>query len=95
MGPDDDKDKERYKRPNVRYTPEEIRKIAQERGWEEIKNHDVNTHGQKLWHCPKDNRYYSYDNTGHGGGMWKEFMKDGKSFKRFATLNAELIKIRD
>lgn len=94
-GPDDDEDKERYKRPDVRYTPEEIRKIAQKKGWEEIKNHDVNTHGQKLWHCPKDNRYYSYDNTGHGGGMWKEFMKDGKSFKRFATLNAELIKIRD
>ncbi|MCL4229275.1 toxin C-terminal domain-containing protein, partial [Candidatus Dependentiae bacterium] len=93
--PDNDKDKERYKRPNVRYTPEQIRKIAQERGWEEIKNHDADTSNQKLWYCPKENRYYSYDRTAHGGGVWKEFIKDGKSFKRIATIDSTLKKIRN
>jgi hypothetical protein len=93
LGPDDDKDKERYKRPNVRYTPEEIRKIAQERGWEEIKNHDADVSNQKLWKTP-DDKFYSYDRTGHGGGVWKQFVKDGKSFKRFATLNDLFKEIR-
>jgi|GEM_PF-3265433 len=92
--PDNDKDKERYKRPNVRYTPEEIRKIAQERGWEEIKNHDADVSNQKLWKTPEGN-YYSYDRTGHGGGVWKQFTKDGKSFKRIATLNDLFKKTRD
>lgn len=69
--------------------------IAQERGWEEIKNHDADVSNQKLWHCPKENRYYSYDRTNHGGGVWKQFAKIGKSFKRIATLDEALEKIRN
>jgi len=82
----DDEDKERYNRPDVRYTPEEIRKIAQERGWEEIKNHDADVSNQKLWKTP-EGKFYSYDRTAHGGGVWKQFTKDGKRFVRFATTN--------
>ncbi|MCL4229907.1 toxin C-terminal domain-containing protein [Candidatus Dependentiae bacterium] len=64
------------------------------RGWEEIKNHNTETSNQKLWYCPKENRYYNYDTTGHGGGVWKEFKKAGKSFKRIATLDDAFKDIR-
>ncbi|MCL4229271.1 toxin C-terminal domain-containing protein [Candidatus Dependentiae bacterium] len=42
----------------------------------------------------RKNKYYSYDRTGHGGGVWRQFVKDGKSFKRCATVNDVLKKIR-
>ncbi|MCL4229273.1 toxin C-terminal domain-containing protein [Candidatus Dependentiae bacterium] len=48
-----------------------------------------------MWYCSEKNKYYSYDRTGHGGGVWKEFEKIGKSFKRFATLDEMLKEIRD
>ncbi|GEM_PF-6590757 len=61
---------------------------------EEIKNHDADTSNQKLWKTP-DGKFYSYDRTAHGGGVWKEFAKIGKSFKRIATLDEALEKIRN
>jgi len=46
-----------------------------------------------LWKT-REGKFYSYDRTGHGGGVWKRFMKDGKSFKRIATVDDVLEKIR-
>ncbi|MCL4229269.1 toxin C-terminal domain-containing protein [Candidatus Dependentiae bacterium] len=47
-----------------------------------------------MWYCSKENRYYSYDRTNHDGGVWKQFAKMGKSFKRIATLNDLFKEIR-
>jgi pretoxin HINT domain-containing protein len=90
--PKKDDDKTEGRRERIRYTPEQIKEIAKKNGWEEIKVDKRLTEGQKLWRTPKG-RYYSYDRSGHGS-VWKEFIEEGNTFTRWASLNEFFDKVR-
>lgn len=46
------------------------------------------SHGEAVY--KKDNRYYSYDNTSHKGGMWKVFELKKDKLQRIGTADRNL-----
>jgi hypothetical protein len=50
-----------------------------------------NTMGEPLYRNPKTGNYISPDRTGHGGGVWKGFDRDGN---RVGTYDGDLNPIR-
>ena len=45
-------------------------------------------HGEKIFQL--GNRYYSFDNTQHNGGIYKVFEREGGNLKRIGTADKDL-----
>lgn len=85
MSPEDPNGKDKRNTDEFRaLTNKEARDFAKEMGYKETKA-PFDTHGELTF--KKGNIYISPDNTGHNGGVWKMFKRNGL---RIGTWNKNL-----
>jgi hypothetical protein len=75
----------------TKLTNKEVFRLAQKQGMKETKQFGK-SHGELVFQ--KGNKYYSYDNTAHNGGVWKVFEKAGNELKRIGTATEDLLLIK-
>jgi len=84
MVPEDPNDKDKKADEFRALSNKEARDLAEKVGYKEVKA-PFDTHGELTF--KKGNTYISPDNTGHNGGVWKMFKRNGL---RIGTWNKDL-----
>ncbi|MBX9702536.1 MAG: hypothetical protein K2X39_00135 [Silvanigrellaceae bacterium] len=71
-------------------TNKEARERARGIGWDEVKDFPHAKPGEVVFKHPKKDIWISPDKTGHGGGVWKEFGRNGRT----GTLDGDFRRVR-
>lgn len=93
MYPQEEKEKSREEKikDHKPLSNREARKKAKEKGYIEVKNPGIGSHGELVFKDPKRRVWITPDNTGHNGGIWKEF---DKKLNRTGTLDKNLERLK-